>query len=228
MLTRSVLLAAAATAVSAELFPGHQQVKRALEARQTAGGDVSMPAGAIPTCIQPLFSLYSSLPTPPPEIVHLSITGNDPCAPFTPPPSAAAPYSSYSSEVVSWFGEHSSEIMSAISSCPQVTALPGAGDAISSLEGSICTSTPAAGGGDDDSSSTGTESSGPEETGTDSMDHGTMSHGATDAPTPTGTAGGGAAGTTSKSTAGAFAARETGFAGAAMAAAGFFGVVAML
>ncbi|KAM7197228.1 infection structure specific protein [Rhypophila sp. PSN 637] len=221
MLTRSVLIAAAATVVSAELFPGHQQVKRVLEARQTGGGD----GGAIPTCIRPLVSLYSSLPTPPPEVVNLT-PPTDPCAPFTPPPSAAAPYSSFSSEVVSWWGEHSSDIISALSSCPQVTALPGAGDAISSIEGAICTST-RAGGDDDDSSSTGTESSGPEETGTDSDDHGTMSHGATDAPTPTGTAGG-AAGTTSKSTAGAFAARETGFAGAAMAAAGFFGVVAML
>ncbi|KAM7200097.1 hypothetical protein V8F20_005518 [Naviculisporaceae sp. PSN 640] len=222
-----LLIVAAAAAASAELFPGHQAIKRALVARQTESPEFDIPIPsdlpAAATCLEPLLSLYETMPTPAPELT--SLPAGDPCGPFTVPADIAEPYSSYTSAIQSWFGEHSSEIFEALSACPQITSL--AGDAIASITGSLCEST---GAPSDDEDSTATGSAGPEETGGHhTMDHGSSSGAGTGAgaPTPTGTAGG-AAQTSSKSTAGAHAARETGFAGAAIAAGAFLGAVALL
>ena len=148
MFTQTVFLAVASAAiVSADIFPAHQNFKRVIEARQTAGGDIA-------SCIQPLVSIASTIPTPPPEIKDLPPPA-DPCD-VTVPPSVAPAYSSYSSEFVSWFGLHSSEIYSALSACPEITSLAGA--QISSIEGSLCTKT-------DDHASMSMPESSAEETG---------------------------------------------------------------
>lgn len=233
MLTRTVLLATlfSASAVVATNLHGHLEIKRAIEARQTSRGggddddDSAGPSftGSIPVtaCVADAISLMSSFPTPPPaladEITRVTVT--DVCA-YTPPASLAAPYSSYDSAVRSWYSVNRDRV-SSLKNCPGFDTIP---DRLDDLD-DICSTTPA--GGNSASPTTGganvqtTGLGGGAESGTGS---GT---GAGSASTrSTGGSGAGALATSSSST--AAGPRETGFAGAALAAAGFFGVVAAL
>lgn len=118
MLTNALLTTALlATAASAN-FMAHQEMKREmLQPRQTAteGG-----VGGISTeCQTALLDIYSSLPSPPAEILSDAVQNpqTDPCS-FSTPASLSKQYASYSSEVVSWYSENQKEIGSVLSECP--------------------------------------------------------------------------------------------------------------
>ncbi|KAK3318154.1 hypothetical protein B0H66DRAFT_226433 [Apodospora peruviana] len=207
----TILTTALAALVSADalIYPGHLAAKRDLElaARQTDGGDSAT------ACLEPLLSAYSSLPTAPPELSSISIV--DACD-VTIPPAVAPVYSSYSSEVVSWFGEHSSAIFSALSQCPMYSSFIDQGGI------DVCTSVLVGGAGGGSTPASTTVDAAPSQTGA----NGSGAAAPTDAAPTTPAGGAGAATTTTPVK--AFAARETGFVGAAVAAVGFLGVVAAL
>lgn len=116
MYSKVILTGLMATAVSASAnFMAHAEMKReVLQPRQT---DVT---GGISTeCQTALLEVYSSLPSPPPEILSDAIENpqTDPCS-FSTPASLADEYSSYSAEVVSWYAENEDEINSVLEACP--------------------------------------------------------------------------------------------------------------
>lgn len=264
MLTRTALLATvfSASAVVATSLHGHLEMKRALEARQSSGSgsgndddDDNTNATA---CLTAVISLLSSVPTPPPALISAFTSANidDACS-FTPPPSLAAPYSSYVSAVSSWYGANGDRVSSALKDCP------GVGDSLDNLDatcGAGTSSTRSSGGvrssasrsiGGGDVSTTVTRSIGGGDvstTVTRSIGGGDVSATVTrsigggdssDTAETTGTIttggpgvqttglGAGAVSTTSSRTGGA-GPQQTGFAGAALAAVGFLGVVAAL
>lgn len=256
MLTRTALLATllSASAVVATSPQGHLQMKRALEARQTRGSgnndddndNDSINASAT-ACLGAVFSLLASVPTPPPALVSAFTSAGiddigDACT-YTPPPNLAAPYSSYASAVSSWYGANGDRVSSALKDCP------GSGDALDRLD-EPCGATSrgsgptrSVGGGDSSSSSSSsrsfTVSIGGGDDDDDSSTTRSVGGGSSDAAQTTGaaTTGGpsvqttgldaGAVSTTSSRTAGV-GPQQTGFAGAALVAAGFLGVVAAL
>ncbi|KAB5555090.1 infection structure specific protein [Coniochaeta sp. 2T2.1] len=233
MLTPSLLLTIGALAslttaqYHAAIHPG-LVAKRDLAARQTdTGGDDDSGLDAATSCISDLMSIYSSLPTPPPEIFSWeeANTITDPCS-ITIPASLSSAFSSYESEALSWFSEHSAEIEDALSDCPLYSSLaPGDGDA----PVDVCTERVGGGGGqvtttreegDDDDTKT-TDAAG---TTTRTTAGRTTGTGTTSTPTGSGTGAGQVASTQS----GNVGPRETGFVAGAVALAGFLGVVAAL
>lgn len=118
MFTKSLLTTALlATAASAN-FMAHQEMKRELlQPRQTA---TEPSVGGISTeCQTALLDIYSSLPSPPAEILSDAVQNpqTDPCS-FSTPASLSKQYASYSSEVVSWYSQNQKEIGSVLSECP--------------------------------------------------------------------------------------------------------------
>jgi len=115
-----VIASLLATAVSANVnFMANPIMKRgALEPRQTglpSLGDIT------PECQSAVLDLAQGIPTPAPEIVSdlLENPQTDPCS-FSTPASLSAEYSSYSADIISWYGENSGDIMSAIKECPEL------------------------------------------------------------------------------------------------------------
>ncbi|KAH7191867.1 uncharacterized protein B0J16DRAFT_331875 [Fusarium flagelliforme] len=115
-----VIASLLATAVSANVnFMANPIMKRAaLEPRQTglpSLGDIT------PECQSAVLDLAQGIPTPAPEIVSdlLENPQTDPCD-FSTPASLSAEYSSYSADIISWYGENSGDIMSAIKECPEL------------------------------------------------------------------------------------------------------------
>lgn len=115
-----VIASLLATAVSANVnFMANPIMKRgALEPRQTglpSLGDIT------PECQSAVLDLAQGIPTPAPEIVSdlLENPQTDPCS-FSTPASLSAEYSSYSADIMSWYGENSGDIMSAIKECPEL------------------------------------------------------------------------------------------------------------
>lgn len=94
------------------------QVRELVRPRQDTSIDYSsLYASLIPTgCAIPssILSIEESVPTPPPalESALLSYTAIDYCDVPSLTGSIAAIYSSYNSEVVSWYDKHSAELMS--------------------------------------------------------------------------------------------------------------------
>lgn len=142
----STLLVTLAAAVSASeiAIPGHQAVKRAVEARQTSG------TGGDAACLTALMSVYSSLPTPPPELVSYALTATvtDPCN-LSVPSSLSAPVSSYQQSVFSWLGQNGAAVSSALSQCPSFSSIAASAGA------NICTQPAAVGGGSSASTTSG-------------------------------------------------------------------------
>ncbi|POS78743.1 hypothetical protein DHEL01_v202864 [Diaporthe helianthi] len=122
MYSQLVITALVATAsASNNLFPGHNL----LVARQTTD------AGAAPTgtsgglsdseCQESLLSIATELPNPSDDLLEweMSQAGTDPCSVTSIPASLSSQYSSYTDAVWSWYSESSSELIAAISACPQ-------------------------------------------------------------------------------------------------------------
>ncbi|CAG7557918.1 unnamed protein product [Fusarium equiseti] len=118
---QSIIIASLlATAVSANVnFMANPIMKRAaLEPRQTglpSLGDIT------PECQSAVLDLAQGIPTPAPEIVSdlLENPQTDPCD-FSTPASLSSEYAAYSADIISWYGENSGDIMSAIKECPEL------------------------------------------------------------------------------------------------------------
>ena len=115
-----VIASLLATAVSANVnFMANPIMKRAaLEPRQTglpSLGDIT------PECQSAVLDLAQGVPTPAPEIVSdlLENPQTDPCD-FSTPASLSAEYSSYSADIISWYGKNQEDIMSAVKECPEL------------------------------------------------------------------------------------------------------------
>ena len=117
MLSKSILATAVlATAASAN-FMAHAEMKRELLQPRATATDSS--DGISTECQTALLDIYSSLPSPPPEIVSDAVEHpqTDPCS-FSTPASLSKEYASYSSEVVAWYSSNQGEIQSVLSECP--------------------------------------------------------------------------------------------------------------
>lgn len=213
MYSKIILTGLLATAVSASSNPmAHAEMKREiLQPRQT---DVT---GGISTeCQTALLEVYSSLPSPPPEILSDAIENpqTDPCS-FSTPASLSEEYASYQSEVLSWYSENEDEIQSVLEECPilsqYATMVPVCPTDLGGAGGGSSTGTPAtndasettadASTATDDSESTATddsESTATEDStatgGSNTMVTSRSAGGGTG--TPTGTAGGASTSTT--------------------------------
>lgn len=134
----SAVLISLVAAVSANeiAIPGHQAVKRAVEARQTgtSGGEVA--------CLSALQSVYVSLPTPPPQLIEYALTATitDPCN-LQVPATLSPVVSSYQSSVFSWLGQNGAAVSSALSQCPTFSSIAASAGA------NICTQPAGAGAG---------------------------------------------------------------------------------
>ncbi|KAL6851375.1 hypothetical protein ACO1O0_008503 [Amphichorda felina] len=177
-------------------------MKRALvEARQTNG----LP-NLEPSCTSALKGLVDTLPTPPPDLITAFGGGqNDPCT-ATVPDTLSSDFSSYSSEVGSWFTQHSQSISSALSKChvlsQYATKLP------------VCATSYLGGGGHTSGTHTHTPA-----TATGATTTGTGTTASPTTTTGTETTGTTTTGATTATTTGA-AVRETGVAFAGLAVAG--------
>ncbi|KAG8167273.1 hypothetical protein KVR01_002962 [Diaporthe batatas] len=223
MYSQFVIAALAATAsASTNLFPGHVAIRRdLLIARQTTD------SGAAPTgtsgdlsdseCQASLISIATELPTPSDDLLEWEQSqleaGTDPCSITSVPATLSSQYSSYTDAVLSWYSESSSELIAAISACPQYAG------AVS--EADVCTKVTMTSGSVEPSAThaTGSDSSEPSATGSAATGHSTGT-----ATESTGTASGSASQST-ETTAGA-PLREAGIIGAVLA--GVLGVAVVL
>ncbi|KAF4419337.1 infection structure specific [Fusarium acutatum] len=193
-----ILTSLLATAVSAN-FMAHPLMKRDLLAPRATAPAVG---GITEECQTAILDVYKTLPTPPPAIVS-DLTENpqtDPCS-FSTPASLSKDYSSYSSQILSWYSKNEDEIKSALSECPELsqyaTAVP------------VCATAALGGKGGAESATTTAEK--PEKTGDKTAAAGEETAAEGEASTPTSSA---AAVETNG------AAREGGFIYAAAAVAG--------
>ncbi|KAI1168397.1 hypothetical protein F5B18DRAFT_278483 [Nemania serpens] len=170
-----------------------------LENRQTNGLD--------PECasaISDVSSLYSSVPTPPADLLSVTLP-SDPCVTPTFTGTLQSEWATYTSEALQWYTSHSDELLSFITACSGLvdgsvaTAVPICSSELSGVS-SPATTTPAS-----HTTKSGESGSTPAPTGASS------SAGSSAVPTPNA------------------APRETSFVvAAAVAAAGFMGAVAAL
>lgn len=196
----------------------HPQMKREILQPRQSLPDLS------PSCTSALLGIYSGLPTPPARLVSaIGADGSNPCS-VTVPSSLSSEYSSYESKISSWYSQSSDDVSSALNSCSELrslaTLLP------------VCV-TSYLGGGGGAASGTGTDTaSGASETGTDaSSTTGGGGGGANSQSTDTGATSATDASATDASATGTetdAAPRETGYAMAALAAAGAIAAVAAL
>ncbi|KAJ9137768.1 hypothetical protein NKR19_g8101 [Coniochaeta hoffmannii] len=236
MLAHTLLLALAATGATASyhnaIHPGALAAKRDLSARQTQTDDdptaTATDTASGDDCLDGLMSIYSSLPTPPPEILSWeeSATFTDPCS-VSVPASLSSAFSSYEDEALSWYTQHSSEIFAALSQCPELSSIASGaagGDA------PVCTADATAGPGGagsgptTDAEDTTTTTSGGAAATTTTSSQRTTGTGTTSSRTGSSTTSSGAAATAT----GNAGHRETAFLAGAAAVAGFLGVVAAL
>lgn len=159
-------------------------------------------------CQSALSEILSSVPTPPPKLVSAeskesSVT--DPCS-YHPPSSVSKEYSSYTSEVLSWYSKHSKEVDAAFKVCTELKSLATGVVRLCSTDSNVPTALLAA------ATSTGTDHSASTKTGEHSTETGKHST-ETMKSSETGST---AAGSSSSST--GAAPRETGMALAAIAA----------
>lgn len=221
MYSQFVIAALAATAsASTNLFPGHVAIRRdLLIARQTTD------SGAAPTgtsgglsdseCQASLLSIATELPIPSGDLLEWeqSQAGTDPCSVTSVPAALSSEYSSYTDAVLSWYSESSSELIAAISACPQYAG------AVSEVQ--VCTKVATTGGSVEPSATAGTQSDGSEASATGSSTGTATESGSSDS---TGTASGSASQSV-ETTAGA-PLREAGIVGAVLA--GVLGVAVAL
>ncbi|KAH8173709.1 hypothetical protein LIA77_07964 [Sarocladium implicatum] len=95
-----------------------QRDVNALLPRETkVSGDVSS------KCSSALSGVLSSIPTAPPKLLSAvegqSKTETDPCS-YHPPSSVSKEYSSYTSDILSWYSKHSKEVDAAFKVCTEL------------------------------------------------------------------------------------------------------------
>lgn len=113
---------AASVSASANLFPGHQAVRRdLLVARQTESTPSATGGLSDTECQATLLAIATELPMPDGDLLdwEQEQTGTDPCSVTQVPSSLASEYTSYTDAVLSWYAESSSELLAALSECPQ-------------------------------------------------------------------------------------------------------------
>lgn len=117
MQTKILLVTLLAAVAAAEDFMVHPQIKREIEARATTAR-----ASECEAAQTALLSLYTGIPTPGSAILSFESKHpqTDPCHLST-PASLSKEYASYTSEVKLWHSQHSKEIDSALSKCPTLT-----------------------------------------------------------------------------------------------------------
>ncbi|KAK3390099.1 hypothetical protein B0H63DRAFT_107250 [Podospora didyma] len=117
MLSKIILIAAVATAVSAEgfTFPQHLAHKAQLEARAQLQARQADPTA----CLEALVSAFDSVPTPAPALLTYVVSHpiTDACS-YTVPASLSSALTNYESSVLSWWTGHSDDINAALSICP--------------------------------------------------------------------------------------------------------------
>ena len=198
----------------------HPQMKREILQPRQSLPDLS------PSCTSALLGIYSGLPTPPARLVSaIGADGSNPCS-VTVPSSLSSEYSSYESKISSWYSQSSDDVSSALNSCSELRSL-------ATLLPVCVTSYLGGGGGGGAASGTGTDTaSGASETGTDaSSTMGGGGGGANSQSTDTGATSATDTSATDASATGTetdAAPRETGYAMAALAAAGAIAAVAAL
>ncbi|KAL2020431.1 hypothetical protein VTK56DRAFT_8397 [Thermocarpiscus australiensis] len=204
------LLLALAAAASAKLVPADIAARRDVAPRQTdgAGDDFGFgggSGGSGTACADTIMSLVTAMPTPAPQLTSFfaAQTVTDACS-FSIPDSLSPAFNSYTSEYSSWMADHGDDFSSALSQCPEYSSLYDGGASLPS-----CTQ-----GGSDSGGNNGGDKT------TDAA-----GSGATGSSSGSGNGNGNGSGSSSSGNA---APRETGFVGAAVAAAGFLGVVAAL
>ncbi|KAK4125614.1 hypothetical protein N657DRAFT_631876 [Parathielavia appendiculata] len=228
MHSQTLLLSLAGVA-AANLAGHHMAVRRELEARQT---DDSFSA-----CAEAMMSLVTDMPTPPAALTELSVT--DPCS-VTIPPSLESAYSSYMSEVSSWNAEHADEYSSALALCPDLPTITDSGDIAECTDSAGNSGSPTAGSSSDSDSGDAEETDSGSTSGSGSATR-TGSGASAGATSTSGSSSGSGSGSSGSSNNNnnnnsnggssgkpSAAHRETGFVGAAVALAGFIGVVALL
>lgn len=119
MHSQLVIMALAASA-SANLFPAHVPIRRDfLAARQT--DTASATGSSDDQCQATLLSFASTLPDPGNDLLDWeeSQTDLDPCSATGVPATLTSQYTSYTNAVLSWYSASSSELLAALSACPQ-------------------------------------------------------------------------------------------------------------
>ncbi|KAK2614576.1 hypothetical protein N8I77_001387 [Diaporthe amygdali] len=133
-----LVIAALAASVSANIFPAHVPIRRdLLVARQTDSStspSATSGGSSDEECQAELLSIATALPIPDDDLLNWeeSQTDTDPCSITDVPSSLTSQYSSYTDAVLSWYSASSSELLSALSACPQYA------DAASEVQ--VCTS----------------------------------------------------------------------------------------
>ncbi len=232
MRSQTALVALAGVASANMMVPVHN-ARRAVEARQTSAADAS-------ACLDAIESLITGMPTPNSVVTAFVATATDFCN-ISLPPSVESAYSSYESAISSWYGAHSKEWSSALAKCPSSAAagITGSGgdgsDPCATATGNGGNSgskTTAAGGskstssGSSDDSGSGSSSSAANPAASSGSSSSGSGSGTGTSGSGSSSASSGAAGTSATGKSAAH--RETGFAGAAIALAGFLAVVAIL
>ena len=222
MLSQTLLLTLASTALAA-LAPGHLNAVRQLQARQTDGTG----AGDAVACATAIASIATTLPTPGPEIVSFVATYTDDMCSFTVPASLSSAFKSYEGAFSSWLTANAPKLSSAIEQCPQYSTLY---DGLSDASCTGATGNSGSGGsqttgasGSESTASSGSSSVAPVVSSGSNIGSGSGSGSGSGAGNGTATTA--ATATSTSKNAGQ---RETGLAGAALAFAGFLGVVAAL
>ncbi|KAK4103398.1 hypothetical protein N658DRAFT_484351 [Parathielavia hyrcaniae] len=205
MHSQTLLLSLAGVAAA-----GHIQVRRDVVARQT---DVDMSE-----CAEAVMSLITDLPPVPTEFAEMTWMA---CT-MTVPPALESVYSSYMSEYSSWHAENGDAFSSAMAMCPELPGVDADDTECTETAGDNAggpTGSPDSDSGDAEETGSGSESDMAAPTGT-----GTAAEAGASA---TSTAGSGSAGGSGSGTSGAH--RDMGIVGgAAVALAGFLGVIALL
>ncbi|GKT45448.1 uncharacterized protein ColSpa_05629 [Colletotrichum spaethianum] len=204
MYAKTALIAALAGSAAAIIDIRPERIRRDVLPRQTSNPTAD-------PCINALGTVYANAPTPPPKIVSYEMTAppqTNPCS-VTVPAELSADYSSYTSAVLSWVDANSASIASAMSVCSTLTDL--------TAEIPVCTATGGAAASGSSSPTATDDGDSPSATG-----KATGSATGAGGSNPTGTRN-----SPSQVTPNA-GPRETGMVAAAVVAAGFIGVAALL
>lgn len=116
MYAQSLVLSASLAAVASAHLPA--VVKRDfVQPRQTDGLDAKCR-----NALNDLMPIYNALPTPPPVLQSATLP-SDPCVTPSFKGETAKAWDSYTSEAFGWFSSHSSEIVGALSGCPELLSV---------------------------------------------------------------------------------------------------------
>ncbi|KAI3397394.1 hypothetical protein diail_10845 [Diaporthe ilicicola] len=161
-----LFVVALAASVSANLFPAHVPIKREhLVARQTDAPTATGSSDA--DCQATLLSIATELPMPDDDLLSWeeAQTATDPCSISDVPSSLSSDYTSYTDAVLSWYSASSSELLAALSACPQYAGAASEVQVCTSLAagaattGSGSSATTSATGSGSESSATGSAAS---------------------------------------------------------------------